>query len=135
MGVCALCLPVIVGLWPWLVLPGVDLTAALEAYGLSGMGWWIFVGYIVLVHPVLEEVYWRGLAPDCWASDVSFAGFHVILVAPFLKPWWIVVVVLVLTGAGWVWRWTVRRTGGLGTACLTHAVADLCIMLALLILR
>jgi len=126
---CALSYPAIVWLWPWLSIPGLDVGAALEAYGI-GKTWWIFVLYISTVHPVLEEFWWRGLGPRRWFADVAFAGFHAFLVAPFLRPAWIVVVLIVLIVAARMWRETAFRTGGLAVPVLSHAVADLCILLA-----
>ena len=128
-ALCALSFPAIVLLWPWLAIPDLEIGPALDAYGI-GNTWWIFVVYISTIHPLLEEICWRGLGPQQWFADVAFAGFHAFLVAPFLQPAWMVVVLVVLAVAAKVWRETVLRTGGLAIPILSHAVADFCILMA-----
>ena len=127
---CAMCLPLIVGLWPWAARPGLEMSAVLSDLGLDGKSFWLFFAYLVTVHPFLEEVYWRGLLPLNLGTDLAFAGFHVFLTATFLLPvWQIPVVVSLLIGAQ-LWRLAIRRFGGLLIPVCTHAVADAAILLA-----
>jgi membrane protease YdiL (CAAX protease family) len=128
-ALCALSYPAILLLWPWMAIPDLDVGVELNAYGI-GKTWWVFVVYISTVHPLFEEIWWRGLGPPQWYGDLAFAGFHAFLVAPFLQPAWIVVVLVVLAVAARIWREMVSRTGGLAIPILSHAVADLCIVLA-----
>jgi hypothetical protein len=47
---------------------------------------------------------------------------------------WLILVFLVLSSAAWYWRQISRITGGLLTATLSHAAADLAVILAIFFL-
>ena len=84
------------------------------------------------MNPVLEEWYWRGVlgSPSRMPTpnDAAFAGYHVLVLAVFV-PWpWALAVAVVLVGAAWLWRQLVARHGGLVIPVVTHAVADLSVI-------
>ena len=87
------------------------------------------------VHPVLEELFWRGgragarrPVPD-W-RDVAFAGYHVPVLWFFVGPGWVALSFVVLAAGSWLWRLADHRFGGLGVPLVSHAAADLSIMVA-----
>ncbi|MDF3127896.1 CPBP family glutamic-type intramembrane protease [Kiritimatiellaeota bacterium B1221] len=129
-SICLLTWPMIHLLWPLMVLPGVELGELLMKWRISGGTVWVFVIYSVTIHPVLEESFWRGMMPDHWGSDVLFAGFHLIVLAFLVQIIWLPAVFSVLAAASFIWRQAVRKTGGLAVPILTHALADLGVILA-----
>jgi membrane protease YdiL (CAAX protease family) len=109
-----------------------NLGETLTSFHLSGFSWWVFAAYYVTVHPVLEEIYWRGYLPGAHRSpamvDVAFAGYHVLVLCLFVKLPWVLVSFGVLLFAAWSWRRLAARYSGLGVAIAGHAAADLSIV-------
>ncbi|WFB35130.1 CPBP family intramembrane metalloprotease [Kiritimatiellota bacterium B12222] len=129
-GLCLLTWPLITVLWPIMVQPGVDLSALLVDWRIRGSFVGVFVVYSITLHPILEESFWRGMMPDHWKSDILFAGFHLLVLYPLVHAIWLPVVFGVLTVASGIWRWITRRQQGLLVPILTHALADLGVVLA-----
>jgi hypothetical protein len=119
-------------LWGTISREHVDLAETLTSLHLSGLYWWVFVAYYVTVHPVLEEIFWRGYFPRVHRSpvvlDVAFAGYHVLVLCIFIKLPWVLVSFGVLLFASWSWRQLVARYSGLGVAIASHAAADLSVI-------
>ena len=134
-GVLAGGLPVLV-LW---VPLGLDRVAAvrLTALGLSGISLLACFGSLVLVHPVLEELFWRGALgsrrPGPAAEDVLFAGYHALVLMIFL-PWpWVAASTAAIAVTGWWWRRLAAASGGLLLPVISHVAADLGILGAVLL--
>lgn len=129
----------VAGLGLWLVWPltGIpaDYPARVEALGLREDTWLPFIAYFTLVNPFLEETYWRGiLGSDSrlpQAVDFLFAGYHVIIMALFAAPLWVLIGFFILAGAGWLWRQVSRQTQSLLPVVLFHALADWSILVVL----
>jgi hypothetical protein len=126
-------------LWPYIDATGAGLDARLREFGLGGASWLLFAVYYSTVHPVLEELFWRGggdgarrPAPD-W-RDVAFAGYHVPVLWFFVGPVWVAVSFFALAAASWLWRLAAHRFGGLGVPLVSHAAADLSIMVAAMLI-
>jgi len=124
-------------LWPLLgVPPGVG--ASLAHLGITQTAWPAFIAYFCLVNPWLEEIYWRGYLGDSAArpvpNDVLFAGYHVLVLASFIRWPWLLAVLVVLAGAGWLWRQQARRTGGLLASAVSHFLADTGVFLTVYLL-
>jgi membrane protease YdiL (CAAX protease family) len=119
-------------LWGTISREHVDLADALTRLHLSGPSWWVFAAYYVTVHPVLEEIFWRGYLPGAHrsavASDVAFAGYHVLVLCLFIRLPWVLVSFGVLWFASWSWRQLTARYSGLGVAIASHAAADLSVI-------
>jgi membrane protease YdiL (CAAX protease family) len=130
--VCAAGSFLLAPLWGTMSREHVDLAEALTSLRLSGFSWWVFAAYYVTVHPVLEEVFWRGYLPGVRrspvASDVAFAGYHVPVLCLFIKLPWVLVSFGALWFASWSWRQLTARYSGLGVAIASHAVADLSVI-------
>ena len=137
--VCAACGPALLLLWPLIAREDVSLGASLARYGLSGVAWWGFAAYYASVHPLLEEIFWRGWLPSerrgPAPGDLAFAGYH-LLVLPLFVTWpWVAVAGVVLTLTAWTWRRSARRNGNLGVPIIAHALAGLGVVMAASLLR
>ncbi len=131
---CAASGAVLFYLWPIVRLEDQHLGRVFAGLGLKGVWWWLFAVYFVTWHPLSEEIFWRFYLGDGngrfhW-HDAAFAGFHALVLYLFVKPIWVLVSVVVLFFAAWMWRRTGSRFGGLGVALVTHAVADASIIVA-----
>ncbi len=110
-----------------------SLPQTLLGWGLTRNAWPVFIAYTALFNPALEELFWRGWLGSAdsrpvWA-DAWFAGFHLVILAPFLPVLWLVIAFLVLTFTAWMWRQVTRRTDSLLPAALFHLAADVSILL------
>jgi len=126
--ICAMACPVVYFMWPLLSVSDSALPEWLAHYGLTGISWLLMIPYFSIVHPMMEEVYWRGLAPDpvkglTWL-DFAFAGYHVVVLCQLIKAPWLLFIFAVLMGSSVFWRWATDRFGGFGLPLLTHAAAD-----------
>jgi len=126
--ICALAAPVVYFLWPLFQPTETVLPEWMARYGLSGMAWLLLIPYFSIVHPILEEIHWRKIAPErfvwlCW-QDLLFAGYHVVVLGQLVYWPWLFFVFGVLAGSSVFWRWAANRFGGYGLAVLTHAAAD-----------
>jgi membrane protease YdiL (CAAX protease family) len=130
--VCAAGSFLLAPLWGTISREHVDLAEALTSFRLSGLSWWVFAAYYVTVHPLLEEIFWRGYRPGAHRSpvvpDVAFAGYHVLVLCLFIKLPWVLASFGVLWFASWGWRRLTARYSGLGVAIASHAAADLSVI-------
>jgi membrane protease YdiL (CAAX protease family) len=130
--VCAAGSVLLALLWGTISRERMDLAEALTSLRLSGLSWWVFAAYYVTVHPLLEEIFWRGYLPGSHRSpavfDVAFAGYHVLVLCLFIKLPWVLASFGVLWFASWSWRQLTARYSGLGVAIASHAAADLSII-------
>ncbi len=126
-------------LWPMVKLSGIVLADVLDAYGLGGGAWWLFVGYYCLINPPLEELYWRGLLNSGTGrpigTDLLFGGYHGLVMGLFVTVPWAVITVVLLCAISWIWRLAGHRFNGLALPWATHVVADVGVMAAVCLLR
>jgi len=104
----------------------------------------LFVGFLSLVHSLLEEYYWRwfvfgGLqrripySAAIVVSAFAFMAFHVIDLAAFFPgKFWTLVAPLsaCIAVGGMVWAWLYGRTGSIYAPWLSHLLIDLAIFTA-----
>lgn len=132
--VCAGTGPAFLLLWPVVSLDPGGLAASLDRLGLSGASLHVFSLWYCTAHPVLEEAFWRdrlGSAdrrPE--ASDLLFAGYHMLVLPTFLHLPWVLASFVILAGAAWFWRTLTLRHAGLAVTALSHAVASISTMAA-----
>ncbi len=135
---CAMAAPVVYFMWPWFSVSETVLPEWLARYGLTGWAWLLLIPYFSIVHPVLEEIHWRGISSDfapsiCW-QDLLFAGYHVLVLFQLIRWPWLFLVFGVLAGSSVFWRWSAARFGGYGFPILTHAVADAAVVVGVIFL-
>ena len=121
-------------LWPFVFVSD-NLSGAIERWGLTRATWPFFIAYSALVNPWLEELYWRGWLGSGSrrpvGNDAFFAGFHLVILAPFVSIAWLAVSFIILTVTAWLWRQVARRTKSLLPAALCHLAADVSILLVI----
>jgi len=114
-------------LWPLLGVPP-EAGESLAVLGITKAAWPAFIAYFCLINPWLEEIYWRGYLGDSAIrpilNDALFAGYHVLVLASFVRWPWLIAVLAGLMVAGWLWRQQARRTGGLLAPMISHFLAD-----------
>ena len=111
-----------------------DFNKTLAEMGLKGTSWLIFSIYFVTVHPVLEEMYWRGVLSNSRKSistgDSAFGGYHILVLMFFIELPFLALAFLVLSFASWYWRTVSNSHKGLIIPILSHSVADLSVIVA-----
>lgn len=136
--VCALAAPVVYFMWPWFGSPEMGIPEWLAKYSLTGLQWLLLIPYFSIVHPVLEEIHWRGLAPErvkgLCRQDLLFAGYHVLVLHELVYWPWLFLVFGVLAGSSFFWRWAADRFGGYLLPVLSHAAADAGVLIGVLFL-
>ncbi len=124
--------PIVFFFWGHMQLESTPLMSALANFGLHGTSWFFFMIYFSAVQPFLEELYWRGYL-ECgykyfsW-TDLAFAGYHILVLAWFIKLPWLVIAFIVLTVAAYIWRYIASKLEGLAVPLLSHIVADVSII-------
>lgn len=116
---------------PFLVGSGgvAELGTRLEQLGLIGSFFSLFFLYFVTVHPVLEEVGWRGVLQEKSARphlhDVEFAAYHLPVLWWLFPGQWGLLALAAPTLAAMAWIWRIARDRfGLIAVIFFHAVAD-----------
>jgi hypothetical protein len=111
-----------------------DLPARVEAFGLTGTTWPLFIAYFTFVNPFIEEYYWRDYLGSptkrLFLSDFAYAGFHGLVLIGKMQTSAILYSLIVLTLAGWLWRQIARQDRGLLAPVLGHMAADFTILMA-----
>ena len=113
-------------LWPHMKLVNLNLSAGLAAFGLSGYSWHLFCIYSIVVHPVLEELFWRGILVEgdrypTW-FDIWFAAYHVLVLVHFVKIPWLVIIFIILAFFAALWRYLALTYKGLVIPYLCHVI-------------
>jgi len=130
--------PIIFFFWGHMQLESISLKSALANFGLHGTSWFFFMIYFSTVQPFLEELYWRGYL-ECghkyfsW-TDFAFAGYHILVLAWFIKVPWLVIAFVVLAIAAYIWRYIVSKLEGLAVPLLSHIAADVSIIAVIYVL-
>jgi len=130
--------PLLYFLWPLISTDPDRLSAQLKALELYGTGWIIFIIIFVAVNPILEEVFWRRFLKGNWQNkeklpwivDVIFAGYHLPVLAFFIKPAYLILAFAVICMGGWTWRWLSRRLDGMAVPIASHIATDISIVIA-----
>jgi membrane protease YdiL (CAAX protease family) len=111
-----------------------NLRAQLAEIGLNDSTWFGFIAYFAFVNPFFEEYFWRGIlgsdTKQFYIGDLIYAGYHILVVWNKTHPLSMVLMICVLTLAGWFWRQCYRRDGSLLAPLLGHLAGDLSILLA-----
>ncbi len=115
-----------------------DLVEGLGRLGMGGaVSFWLFVAYLSLPHPGLEELGWREVlgveSRRPHLRDLEFASYHLLVLHYFFPFQWLLFAwsVLCLAGLSWAWRLLRQRYGGLAVPSWFHAGGDLGVMLGI----
>jgi hypothetical protein len=135
LAVCLLSGPLAVLLWPGAArLSGAGLAAWLSGEGIAPSAWPWFVASMCITTPWLEELYWRAWlgrsVRPALETSAWFAGYHLLVLMPVLRPAWLALAFFSLTSAGWAWQGLLRSRNGFRWAVFCHAAADISVMLA-----
>ncbi|MEM9443731.1 MAG: CPBP family glutamic-type intramembrane protease [Verrucomicrobiota bacterium] len=107
----------------------------LSEWGLSGWSLGLFMLYFFTVNPVLEESFWRNLlgskSKKLIIEDVLFGTYHSMILVHFVPVSILLVSVSALIIAAYIWRQQTTRLGGTLVPIMTHAAADLSLIMAL----
>lgn len=97
----------------------------------------LFVVYLLIINPPLEELFWRELFATKTkyfsTGDILFGCFHFPILLLFLTPMKLPIGFLMIATGGWGWRQMRNRYGGLLLPWIGHLFADL--MLVAIVLR
>ncbi len=111
-----------------------DLSAQIEALGLTSSTWIPFIAYFALVNPLIEEYFWRGYLGSetkvLNVSDFLYSGFHGLILIGKMHTGSILFGLSMLVLSGWFWRQIAREDHGLLAPVLGHMVADFTILMA-----
>jgi len=126
--------PALFLLWNFMKLDTSSLSSNLAEFQLKGLSWILFMPYFCLLHPILEEVFWRS-KPDSeskpgYYKDILFGGYHVLVLVFFIKVEWVAISFFILAFVSWMWRSISRKTNGLLIAFLSHILANSSIIIA-----
>jgi len=135
---CALTGLIIYVLKDFIFTHPMELKTILQAYGLHQHNIWIFIIYFSTINPVLEELFWRILFNSnnkiISFSDIGYASYHILVVLLFIKPEFVLVTYIGLLIAARIWRYIYDKYNDSLTLFISHALADLSVMLAVLYL-
>jgi hypothetical protein len=123
-------------LWKPIQRDDVTLREIFTRYGLGGAAGILFCGVVLLVNPLIEELFWRGCYPSDprrWSwIDMLFAGYHLPVLCLVARWYWLVVFLVGLALFAWMMRYLRHTLRGLATAWFAHEMADLAILLSIL---
>ena len=67
-------------------------------------------------------------------TDLAFAGYHILVLAWFIKLPWLIIAFVVLTIAAYIWRYMAFKLKGLAIPLLSHIIADISIIAVIYVL-
>lgn len=120
-------------LWPLIKPEGSTFSSILNTFGIHQGNIIPVVAYFTLVHPVIEELYWRYiLKPKTrWisSSEALFAGYHVLVLLWFTQWYFAAAAFLGLILIARIWRFLKDQKSENLAVFLSHSVADFSILL------
>jgi membrane protease YdiL (CAAX protease family) len=78
----------------------------------------------------MEQIHWLPLCQRTGLAPVAFAGYHLLVLVSIVGPGWMLLAFIGLIAVSIFWRWLYQTTGNLSAPLLSHALADLGIVLA-----
>ena len=104
-----------------------------EKWGLTGLNLWAFIIYFSIINPIIEESFWRNLLGSHHRrptlEDFLFGSYHSLILSFLMPIPYILLCVGCLTAIAYLWRQTTNRLGGTLIPIISHAIADLSIIL------
>jgi membrane protease YdiL (CAAX protease family) len=116
----------------------------LEKWGLAKEWFFWFAVYLVIVNSLLEELLWRGFVLQRmlrslprWkavlTSSFFYAMYHFIITAALFGWRWGALITLLVFATGVLWAWIKERYPKVYATWVSHLLADLGIVLAILL--
>lgn len=126
-------------LWNTFKISIFDLPEKLVELSLSTGHQILFLLYFSLVHPILEEIYWRFILEfkDRLISlgEVLFSAYHFLVLIIFIRIEFAILCVITLILAARIWRYFRQVLKENLTIFVSHAVADFSIFLFFILLQ
>jgi len=120
--------PALFMLWHSMKLDTANLFSTLAFFKLKGLSWTLFIPYFCLLHPILEEVFWRitrfNMLSDRFYRNILFGGYHILVLVYFIRIEWILVSFVILSLVSFMWDSISLKTSGLIVPVLSHIIAD-----------
>ncbi|WLD93866.1 CPBP family intramembrane glutamic endopeptidase [Alkalihalobacillus sp. AL-G] len=115
------------------------LQKLLTEWGFSGNGVFGLILVLLIVNPILEEVYWRGFMYTrlkekvkpihaIWIASACYTLYHFLSVIPMFQWPLNAIAVLPVFIAGLFWGYMREKTGSIIGTVISHALGDLGIM-------
>lgn len=125
-------------LWPIINSNRIEIAEETARYGLEGIKFLLFIAYFSLIHPILEEGFWRFFIDPknprhLWA-EILFSGYHFLVLRLFIPTGWAILCVVSLIGIARFWRFMKQNQNEGLMVIATHAAADFSIILAVYLL-
>lgn len=122
-------------IWPFIERGNLPLYSNLELYGLSVKVLPFFILYFSLIHPVIEELYWRDILKSDSSlisySELFFAGYHIMVLLKFTNLWFSIISFFGLIFISRLWRLLNKILDEKLTVILSHIAADFGIITAI----
>jgi uncharacterized protein len=115
------------------------LQSLLEKWGFSGKGIIGLTFVLLVINPILEEVYWRGFMHQklktemktihaIWITSFFYTLYHFLSVIPMFQWPLNVIAVLPVFAAGILWGYLREKTGSIYGTIISHMLSDLGIL-------
>ncbi|MDU0200865.1 CPBP family intramembrane glutamic endopeptidase [Paenibacillus sp. MAH-36] len=116
------------------------LRSLLKKWDFSGDQSVLLLLILVLLNPILEEIYWRGYlyhrigqklgsAENMLLASFWFTSYHLVVIIPVFSWPLNVVAAIPIFAAGVLWGWIRHRTGSVLIPIISHMFADLGIVI------
>ncbi|MFC0523690.1 CPBP family intramembrane glutamic endopeptidase [Pontibacillus salicampi] len=116
-----------------------QLDMLLANWGFSGASVYGLIAVLLLINPVLEELYWRGTIHEQLRSRLScfqtivltscfYSLYHFFSIIPLVLWPFTVLCMIAVFVAGCFWGYIRERTGSVTVSIVSHALADAGIM-------
>ena len=124
---------VAVGPLLWVLLPhlasgGLDAWLARRHFSTSSL--LLFLPYFGLIHPWLEQVHWKPLREHTPLAHPLFAGYHILVLASLTTWPWLVFAFCSLSLVSYFWGKLTSHAKSLTPAYVSHAIADIGLVIA-----
>ncbi len=122
-------------IWPLLMKDGLIFIQQLNGFGLNVNNWFAFIIYFSIINPFLEEVFWRAYLNNSKyriveIRDLAFAAYHIFVLVFFVNVQWLIIAFISLTLLSMIYRFFSIKFRGLLIPFISHAIGDICIIIA-----
>lgn len=112
----------------------VEIGVWLSRYNLDNLAFLLMIPYFGIVHPLLEQIHWTSLSQskvNQWLIDISFSGYHLIVLWRLLKLPWLIITGIILVAVSRTWFLLAKKTGeNIVMNIILHLAADTGIIIA-----